>query len=392
MNAFDKKINNELLELAKLKQEKIAEMAKVTNAKAGEELDKEIGEINDKIQKIADDLGVDISEVADKLDRVDEDKEEKGKNKRMNYLETKKADNAFAKILMKSDRSKIVEEWKTNLATNGIEITDTSLQLPKRYVEAIQSKLLEANPVFPLFKITNMGAMIVSSLFGSNDGALVHTDGADKTEQAATLTISTLAPVMVYKLQSIPERVRRSVSDYSSLFETVVAELTQAIINKVVDLALIEGDATNGFQAIMTDKRTDFVSEIKGQTTLIAGFEKAVEFVSRGEGIKNLIVTPAQRTALVAELRTAYPNAGIKNNNEEIASWIGVDKIVTYYGAKAIKPIVLRSDAYHVDMDNLTRVEAFEWLKNENKILVETLAAGHLERIYGAAFVTVATV
>lgn len=55
---------------------------------------------------------------------------------------------------------------------------------------------------------------------------------------------------MVYKLQSIAERVKRLQMSYSDLYNLIVAELTQAIVNKIVDLALVEGDGTNGFKSI----------------------------------------------------------------------------------------------------------------------------------------------
>lgn len=45
---------------------------------------------------------------------------------------------------------------------------------------------------------------------------------------------------MVYKLQSLAERVKRLQMSYSELYNLIVAELTQAIVNKIVDLALVE--------------------------------------------------------------------------------------------------------------------------------------------------------
>lgn len=395
MNAFDKKINKEFIELAKLKQEKIAEMAKVTNAKAGEELDKEIEEINDKIQKIADDLGVDISEVADKLDHLDDD-EGKGKNKMTEtpYLNTKKSEIDFFNLLRNSNKSEIAKNWKDNLIKNGLTIVDETLQLPKKIVEDIQTNLLNTNDVFPLFRVTSMGALIVSSTFESNDEAQVHIEGTEKKVQVATVTTSTIDPQLIYMASQVSEKAKRLTNDYSQLHDLVVKELTQMIVNKVVDLALIEGNGANGFKAIATDDRAEFVNHIVDVTTLVDGIEDAADFVRKQAGVKNLIVTTEQRKAILKELRALPGNehTRIKNDDAEIASEVGVDKLIIYTGTKAVKPTVLVTNAYHVDMESLSRVEAFEWRTNENAILIESLSAGHVEKMYGAADITIASV
>ncbi|MQW21993.1 MULTISPECIES: phage major capsid protein [unclassified Lactococcus] len=396
MNAFDKKINNEVLELAKLKQEKIAEMAKTNNAKAGEELDKEIEEINSKIQKIADDLGVDISEVAGKLDHLDEDEDEgKGQNamKQTPYLNTKKSETDFFNLLRNSNKSEIAKNWKDNLVKNGVTIVDETLQLPKKIVEDIQTNLLNTNDVFPLFRVTSMGALIVSSTFESNDEAQVHVEGTVKEVQVATVTTSTIDPQLIYMASQVSEKAKRLTNDYAQLHDLVVKELTQMIVNKVVDLALIEGNGSNGFKAIATDDREGFVKHISSATTLVDGIEDAADFVRKQAGVKNLIVTTEQRKAILKELRALPGNehTRIKNDDAEIASEVGVDKLIIYTGTKAIKPTVLVTNAYHVDMESLSRVEAFEWKTNENAILIESLSAGHIEKMYGAADITVAT-
>lgn len=393
MNAFDKKINNEFIELAKLKQEKIAEMAKVTNAKAGEELDKEIEEINKKLQKIADDLGVDISEVADKLDHLDED-EGKGKNKMTEtpYLNTRKSVNDFLENLKNSSKNEISSNWDNNLKKNGIDITDTENRLPRTIFESVVTSLTETNEVFPLFNVTHAGAMIVSKSFESTDEALLYEDETkEKVEQAALMVVTGLEPVMIYKLQGIGEKVKRLNLDSAELFDLVVAEMTQAIVNKIVDMALVEGTGKNGFLSVMKTTDAKKVKAITTAKTLREGIIEAVTFVSAQAGVRNLVITPAQRSAIILELQIAYPQVPIFNSDDEIIKYLGVDKVVLYRGTKAISPMVLRTNAVHVDMGDLTKVEAFEWKYNSNKILIETIAAGHVEKLYGAAYVTVAS-
>ena len=68
----------------------------------------------------------------------------------------------------------------------------------------------------------------------------------------------------------------------------------------------------------------------------------------------------------------------------------GVDEIIVYTGSKALKPTVLVDQKYHIDMQDLTKVDAFEWKTNSNMILVETLTSGHVETYNAGAVITVA--
>ncbi|PCR98866.1 structural protein [Lactococcus fujiensis JCM 16395] len=371
----------------------MAELAKTNNAKVGEELDLEIQTINDNMQKLADELGVSLDEIGQNTGN--ENQNELGENKMTQtpYLNTKKAGSDFYNILENSTKKDVVNNWKENLKKNGVTITDETLRLPKVISEEVQTTLTNTNAVYPLFRVTNMGALIVSSSFESNDEAQVHVEGTEKKVQAATLTVDSIEPQMIYKLQQISEKAKRLTSNYEQLHSMIIKELTQMIVNKVVDLALVEGNGKNGFKAIATDDRAKFVKHITGVTTLVDGIEDAADFVRSLAGVKNLIVTTEQRKAILKELRSLPGNehTRIKNDDAEIASEVGVDKLIVYTGTKALKPTVLVTDAYHVDMGDLTRVEAFEWKTNENAILIESLSAGHVEKMNGAADITITT-
>ena len=316
-----------------------------------------------------------------------------------NFIESQNAVTEFFDVLKKnSGKSEIKNAWNAKLAENGVTITDKTFELPRKLVESINTALLNTNPVFKVFHVTNVGALLVSRSFDSANEAQVHKDGQQKTEQAATLTIDTLEPVMVYKLQSLAERVKRLQMSYSELYNLIVAELTQAIVNKIVDLALVEGDGTNGFKSI--DKETD-AKKIKkittkaksaGTTPFANAIEEAVDFVRPTAGRRYLIVKAEDRKALLDELRQATANAHvrIKNDDAEIASEVGVDEIIVYTGTKAVKPTVLVDQKYHIDMQDITKVDAFEWKTNSNMILVETLTSGHVETLNAGAVITVA--
>lgn len=349
-----------------------------------------------ELEKTLSENSIEIIKIENEFNAQEE--KPKGKAKMTNFIESQNAVTEFFDVLKKnSGKTEIKNAWKDKLAENGVTITDTTFELPRKLVESINTALLDTNPVFKVFRVTNVGALLVSRSFNSSDEAQVHKDGQTKTEQAATLTIDTLEPVMVYKLQSLAERVKRLQMSYSELYNLIVAELTQAIVNKIVDLALFEGDGTNGFKSV--DKETD-AKKIKKITTkspktgtapFADAIEEAVDFVRATAGRRYLIVTAAQRKTLLDELRglTANAHVRIKNDDTEIASEVGVDEIIVYTGSKAINPIVLVDQKYHIDMQDLTKVDAFEWKTNSNMILVETLSSGKTESLKAGAVITI---
>ena len=349
-----------------------------------------------ELEKTLSENSIEIIKIENELNAQEE--KPKGKAKMTNFIESQNAVTEFFDVLKKNaGKSEIKNAWNAKLAENGVTITDKTFELPRKLADSINTALLNTNPVFKVFYVTNVGALLVSRSFDSANEAQVHKDGQTKTEQAATLTIDTLEPVMVYKLQSLAERVKRLQMSYSELYNLIVAELTQAIVNKIVDLALVEGDGTNGFNSI--DKEAD-VKKIKkittkaksaGTTPFANAIEEAVDFVRPTAGRRYLIVKAEDRKALLDELRQATANAHvrIKNDDAEIASEVGVDEIIVYTGTKAVKPTVLVDQKYHIDMQDITKVDAFEWKTNSNMILVETLTSGHVETYNAGAVITV---
>ena len=349
-----------------------------------------------ELEKAISENSIEIIKIENELNSQEE--KPKGKAKMTNFIESQNAVTEFFDVLKKnSDKKDIKNAWNAKLAENGVTITDTTFELPRKLVESINTALLDTNPVFKVFRVTNVGALLVSRSFDSSDEANVHKDGQQKVEQAATLTIDTLEPVMVYKLQSIAERVKRLQMSYSDLYNLIVAELTQAIVNKIVDLALIEGDGTNGFKSVANEtdakkiKKITTAAPATGTAPFANAIEEAVDFVRTTAGRRYLIVTAAQRKVLLDELRDLPANAHvrIKNDDTEIASEVGVDEIIVYTGSKAISPIVLVDQKYHIDMQDLTKVDAFEYKTNSNVILVETLSSGHTETIKAGAVITI---
>ncbi|MCH4162608.1 MAG: hypothetical protein LKF39_06705 [Lactococcus raffinolactis] len=305
------------------------------------------------------------------------------------YIETKNSIADFMDVLKNSNnKAEVANKWNAKLAENGLEIKDESLVLPTRLVSSIESALTNTNPVFKAFKVTSVGALLVTQGLDSADEAQVHAEGTEKTVKSAVLTVDAISPSMIYKIQTISERAKQLNANFDEIYQTIVAELTQAIVNKAVDLALVEGDGTNGFVSLANEKDAKKVKKITS-AKYVDGIEDAVDFTRATAGTKYLIVTAVQRKAILAEVRALNANARVRNSDAEIASEVGVDELIVYTGSKALKPTVLVQDAYHIDMKDLTKVDAFEWKTNENAILLESLSAGKVEKFAAAAVITI---
>ena len=189
---------------------------------------------------------------------------------------------------------------------------------------------------------------------------------------------------------------KRTIDNFDELYQLLVAELAQRVVDKVVDLALVEGSATdgetgeaaneNGFISVMNETNTNKVKKINGKADLVSAVEQAVDAID-APGKKYLVVTKAQKRDILDALRKKFPQSTFLNNNRDIANVFGVDELVIYQGTKALMPIVIAQDAYHVDMQPLNRIEQFRLDTNENDILVETPATGRPVAFGGAVVI-----
>ena len=369
-----------------------------------ESIDNQLKDLGDKISNAEDketieSLMAEVKELknakAQLIIQTEEETVEKQVSK--NYLETEQALHDFVEIQMNSrGESEIKNAWEAKLVENGVTITDKDNYLPKKLELDIQTVLTRSNPVYPIFKHTNVGAILVARDFTSDDEAKVHVPGTTKSRQTATLKVSGLKPRMVYKATSINEIDKRTIDNFSELYQLLVAELAQRVIDKIVDLALVEGSATdgetgdaaneNGFISVMNETNVNKVKKINGKSDLVAAVEQAVDGID-APGKKYLVVTKAQKRDILDALRKKFPQSTFLNNNRDIANVFGVDELVIYQGTKALMPIVIAQDAYHVDMQPLNRIEQFRLDTNENDILVETPATGRPVAFGGAVVI-----
>ena len=367
-----------------------------------EEINSSIAELVVKVENSQD--IEEVKQLTEKLNALKDEKQtlENGEKNKVekNYLETNAASKDFATIYQNSrNTEEFHNAWNAKLEENGVKITDDGGYLPKRIEMEIQTVLTRSNPVFPLFKVSNQGAILYTRELTSEDEAKVHVPGTKKEVQAATLKTSGVRPKMIYKMQSFDEIDKRTINNFGELYEVIVAELAQRVIDKVVDLALFEGSATdgetgsqekeNGFISIKNEKDTNKVVHVNGKTDLVEALEEAVDAID-APGKKYLIITKQQKRAIIKALRTKYPNSIFKSSNTELASEFGIDEIVIYNGTKAISPTVIAEGAYAVDMQPLNRVEQFKIDTNTNDVLVETPASGRAVAFGGIAVVDLA--
>lgn len=435
MNKLEKiEAQNRLAELVETQNTLKTELAGISVENGADGLEQAKG-IDKKIK--ANEL--EIIQIQNSLKEFSQAKE-KSKNMK-NYLESQNAVVDLIGVLKKSKKEDVLNNWNAKLVENDVTVegdeNNSSFFMPRKLVEAIESSLLEANPVYKIFRVTNVGALLVNGSMEAGERtadnnynrAGVHKDGETKKEQSVVIKESKIDPVMVYKLQKVAERIKQLNVNFNEIWSMLVAEITQAIVDKIVELALIEGTYgvenkdENGFTSIVEESKLydeakhrtrikSITAEANAETGVGAfqnGVEQALDFVRGKAGTRYLIVTSAQRTTLLNELRTTYKGALgiIANSDRAIADLLGIDEIIVYAGvyesvesvkaftgktdatkSDTLPPIVIRDKAFHVDMNALTRIEAFKWETNENALLMETLTAGHVDQDKAGATIT----
>lgn len=420
----------ELIEATNALKETLKDTPVENGLEAFQKMDKEIKENEIEIIKLENEL------------KENKTVESKGNKAVSKYLESQNAVTDLIDILKNSKKKEILNNWNAKLKENDVTVdgdeNNSNFFMPRKLVEAINSSLLEANPVYKIFRVTTVGALLINGSMEAGERtadnnynrAGVHKDGESKKEQAVVIKESKIEPVMVYKLQKVAERIKKLNVNFNEIWDLLVAEMTQAIVDKIVELALIEGkyDAKtgaddNGFTSIVEESKlfekgsrerikavTGAADAKTGVGAFQNGIEQAIDFVRGKAGTRYLIITSAQRTALLNELRTTYKGVlgVIANSDRAIADLLGIDEIIVYAGvyesvdsvkeftgksdatkADTLPPIVIRDKAFHVDMQALSRVEAFEWKTNENALLIETLTAGHVDQDKAGAVITV---
>lgn len=320
--------------------------------------------------------------------KLKENSQIKGEPIMSKYISTENAVKDFFAIMKNSQNAEAFQNsWEAKLAENDLTITDKKEQLPKRLFNSIESTL-GTNPIFKAFKVTHVGALLLTQGLKSS-GAKVQTAGTNLTVGDDTLEVDGISPQFVYKVAKFGNRTAQLNLNFDEMYLSVVADAVQAIVDKIVELALVEGDGTtNGFLSIANEKDTDKVKAISG-AKYVDAIEQGVDFTRSTSGAKYLIVTTEQRKAILDEVRALNPNARVRNNDAEIASEIGVDELLIYTGSATLKPTVLVQDAYTIDMEDVQKIDAYVWDANAKVLVIQSLASGKMNKFHGGAVITV---
>lgn len=305
------------------------------------------------------------------------------------YLETKAAVKDWVEVLNSSSNNQDAKsKWEAKLVENGVTVGGDTSELPAMVDLGIQNAIGE-NPVFNLFAKAP-GGKLVYKKFETTQTAVTRGQAYNiteqKTEQESTLTVKALAPNQIYKMTSVDYRTLKEIGDQLAPF--IASELSQFVIDKIVELALFDGTGTDdsnkmgGFDAIVNNPGAVQVS-YKGS---LADAIRNNSFRATGTGAvtvtpagasnattTTLIVNPADYAAI---LGTA---TSLNYNVSDIPSWLGVGQIIVKeFTSKKYKPIVLKAGAYTVAYDDFDQFDWYNIMNNTNKTEVVALASGTL--------------
>ena len=342
----------------------------------------------------------DIADLQKKLDT--EGDLEMNKSKVKNYMDTAQAVKDWADIYRNSGSKEDAEEkWRNKLVENGITIDGKTELLPTQVDLGIQS-VIEANPIFDIMQHVNAGTLVYKK-FSTTDTAVVRGTGynitENKVEQSATLDVKDLPQNEIYKLTTVSYKAMKNMGAELDTF--IAQELTQNVINKIVDLALYDGtgnasDANAGFDAVVSaDSAAVHVEYPKGSslsTAIQANSFRATgggatvidnSGASTGQQNRVLIVNDSDYGKILGDaLKLNYPV-------ENVPKWLGVDSvIITKTTSKNYKPIVMTKNAYIVAMDNFDKFDWYNVLSNRNTSEVVALANGTLFQANSAVVFT----
>lgn len=350
--------------------------------KDAEALDAQLSENKSNI----DALNVDIADLTSKIEGMDN---EMKNSKKATYIETKESLKDFAQLVTNSaTKQEFVQNWQAKLVENGVSVSGDTIVLPGIVDMGIQSSITE-NPVFGLFQKAPSGSLVYKK-FDTTDKAITRGTGYNvtetKTEQDSTLTVKVMPQNEIYKLTSVDYRALKTIG--SALAPFLATELSQYVIDAIVELALYDGTGTDdstkkgGFDAVVN---SDYAVKVE-YTTELATAIRNNSFRANGAGAvtittsgasnadsNTLVVNTADYASIVEYTNLlSYPVA-------DIPAHLGVSQIVVKdFTSANYKPIVIKKNAYVVSYDDFDKFDWYNIMNNTMKNEVVTLASGTL--------------
>lgn len=178
----------------------------------------------------------------------------------VNYLDTPKALEDFADVLVAqagAGAAAVREAWMDKLEANGVQmaVTGADKLFPAPVVEAVESAFKAGGPIWNLVDKTGLDAY--NTAWDTNtDGALGHQAGKDKKEATIAIENRVLEGQYIYKYLTLDKETIRKNKSTGSLLRYVLQELPKRIIASI-ERAIVIGD---GLADASDDKIKSFVS------------------------------------------------------------------------------------------------------------------------------------
>ena len=178
----------------------------------------------------------------------------------VNYLDTPKALEDFADVLVAqagAGAAAVREAWMDKLEANGVQmaVTGADKLFPAPVVEAVESAFKAGGPIWNLVDKTGLDAY--NTAWDTNtDGALGHQAGKDKKEATIAIENRVLEGQYIYKYLTLDKETIRKNKSTGSLLRYVLQELPKRIIASI-ERAIVIGD---GLADSSDDKIKSFVS------------------------------------------------------------------------------------------------------------------------------------
>lgn len=178
----------------------------------------------------------------------------------VNYLDTPKALEDFADVLVAqagAGAAAVREAWMNKLEANGVQmaVTGADKLFPAPVVEAVESAFKAGGPIWNLVDKTGLDAY--NTAWDTNtDGALGHHAGKDKKEATIAIENRVLEGQYIYKYLTLDKETIRKNKSTGALLRYVLQELPKRIIASV-ERAIVIGD---GLEDTSDDKIKSFVS------------------------------------------------------------------------------------------------------------------------------------
>lgn len=179
----------------------------------------------------------------------------------VNYLDTPKALEDFADVLVAqagAGAAAVREAWMDKLEANGVQmaVTGADKLFPAPVVEAVESAFKAGGPIWNLVDKTGLDAY--NTAWDTNtDGALGHQAGKDKKEATIAIENRVLEGQYIYKYLTLDKETIRKNKSTGSLLRYVLQELPKRIIASI-ERAIVIGDGLA--DASSDDKIKSFVS------------------------------------------------------------------------------------------------------------------------------------